>query len=138
MAKIERAVNVNEVCDVNPFGVEALKAAYSPEGEEWLRQMNGYVWDNYLLLRDRVKAELGWTVCELQGTYLAWLDCREAPVGTETIQDELVRSEKVWINSGAMYGDAGYMRINLATSHALFAEALDRIIRGLKRICAAK
>ena len=34
--KIDRAINVNEVCDVNPFGVEALIAAYSEEGSEWL------------------------------------------------------------------------------------------------------
>ena len=31
-AKIERAVNVNEVCDVNPFGPGAAVAAYN-EGE---------------------------------------------------------------------------------------------------------
>lgn len=134
MAKIDRAVNDNEVCDVNPFGVEALKAAYSPEGEEWLRQMNAYVWENYVMLRDRVKSELGWTVCDLQGTYLAWMDCSQAPVDTETIQKELTEVEKVWINAGGMYGDSRYMRINLATSHAIFSEALDRMIRGLKRI----
>ena len=33
--KIDKAININEVCDVNPFGVEALIAAYN-EGEEWL------------------------------------------------------------------------------------------------------
>lgn len=26
--KIDKAININEVCDVNPFGVEALVAAY--------------------------------------------------------------------------------------------------------------
>ena len=33
--KIDRAININEVCDVNPFGVAALQAAYN-ESEEWL------------------------------------------------------------------------------------------------------
>ena len=33
--KIDKAININEVCDVNPFGVEALIAAYN-KGEEWL------------------------------------------------------------------------------------------------------
>lgn len=136
MKKIDRAVNDNEVCDVNPFGVEALKAAYSEEGESWLEQMNGYVYENFLMLREAVRKELGWTVCDLQGTYLAWLDCTAAPVSTEVIQEELTSVEKVWINSGAMYGDARYMRINLATSHEIFREALDRMIRGLKRIIA--
>ena len=37
--KINKAININEVCDVNPFGVEALIAAYN-DGEEWLEELN--------------------------------------------------------------------------------------------------
>lgn len=37
-SKIDRAINDNEVCDVNPFGVIATQAAYN-EGEEWLTQL---------------------------------------------------------------------------------------------------
>ncbi len=33
--RIDRAININEVCDVNPFGVIATIAAYN-KGEEWL------------------------------------------------------------------------------------------------------
>ncbi len=33
--RINRAININEVCDVNPFGVIALQSAYN-EGEAWL------------------------------------------------------------------------------------------------------
>lgn len=130
--KIDRAVNDNEVCDVNPFGIVALKAAYSPEGEEWLSQMNAYIYENYILLRDTMKKELGLTVCELQGTYLAWLDCQPLGISTDLLQERLTDRFGVWINGGSMYADARYMRINLATSHALFREGLNRIIAGLK------
>ena len=41
-AKIDRAININEVCDVNPFGVIALQAAYN-EGAEWLDQLLEYI-----------------------------------------------------------------------------------------------
>lgn len=34
-SRIDKAININEVCDVNPFGVAATIAAYN-EGEEWL------------------------------------------------------------------------------------------------------
>ena len=37
-------------CDVNPFGVEALIAAYN-EGEEWLEELNQYLFANYHYLR---------------------------------------------------------------------------------------
>lgn len=42
--RIDRAININEVCDVNPFGVIALQAAYN-EGEEWLDELNQYLWE---------------------------------------------------------------------------------------------
>ena len=32
-AKIDRAINDNEVCDVNPFGVIATQVAYNEEEE---------------------------------------------------------------------------------------------------------
>lgn len=133
-ARIDRAVNDNEVCDVNPFGIAALKAAYSPEGQEWLCQMNAYVYDNYLLLRDTMKQEFGITVCELQGTYLAWIDCASLSLDTDQIQERLTNESGVWINGGSMYADARYMRINLATSHSLFREGLSRIVTGLHQL----
>jgi len=128
--KIDRAVNDNEVCDVNPFGVTALKAAYTSEGEEWLKEMNEYIFENYTMLRDTFHEKLPHIpVCRLEGTYLAWIDCRACGKSTDDIQNELITKEKVWINGGAMYGDADYMRINLATSHSLFSQALAGIVR---------
>ena len=38
--RIDRAINIHENCDVNPFGVLALEAEYSPEGAEWLKELN--------------------------------------------------------------------------------------------------
>ena len=51
--RIDRAININEVCDVNPFGPVALKAAYN-ESEEWIDALNQYLWDNYCALCDFV------------------------------------------------------------------------------------
>ena len=47
-AKIDRAINDNEVCDVNPFGVIATQVAYN-EGEEWLNQLIKYLQANFSL-----------------------------------------------------------------------------------------
>ena len=49
--KIDKAININEVCDVNPFGVEALIAAYN-EGEEWLEELKSYLFTNYQYLKN--------------------------------------------------------------------------------------
>lgn len=48
--RIDRAVNDNEVCDVNPLGVAALTAAYN-EGAEWLDALRAYLRENYRFLR---------------------------------------------------------------------------------------
>ena len=137
-AKIDRAINDNEVCDVNPFGPVALEAAYTPEGEEWLRQLNAYIWQNYQLLRRTFAARLPeLRVMELEGTYLAWVDCRALTArGTSTAEAEasLKENEKVWINGGAMYGAPDYMRINLACPRARLEEGLERIVCGLRRL----
>ena len=55
-------------------------------------------------------------------------------MSSQEIEEELLRSEKVRVNAGSMYGAEGFVRINLATSRALLSEGLDRMIRGLERL----
>ena len=129
--RIDRAININEVCDVNPFGVTALVAAYSEAGEAWLEELNAYIHGNYEYLKERLQ---GWPVCELEGTYLAWVDCRRLGLPSETIEEELLREEEVWVNAGKMYGTEGFIRINLACPRATLAEGLDRVAAGLSRL----
>ena len=134
-AKIDRAINVNEICDVNPFGPVALEAAYSEEGEAWLNELNLYISENYDLLKERLKE---WPVCDLEGTYLVWVDCRRLGLASEKIEEELLREENVWVNAGTMYGTDGFIRINLACPRALLSEGLDRLAAGLRRLSEAR
>ena len=53
--RIDKAININEVCDVNPFGVIATIAAYN-EGEEWLNQLLQYIHGNYLFFKETVRS----------------------------------------------------------------------------------
>ncbi len=131
---IDRAINVNEICDVNPFGVLALEAEYSPKGAEWLKELNQYIYDNYLLLREKLS---DWPVCKLEGTYLPWVDVSSLGIPSEKIEEELLRNYKVWVNAGAMYGTEGFIRINLATPRSVLAEGLDRVSRGLAALAAS-
>lgn len=130
---IDRAINVNEICDVNPFGVLALEAEYSPEGAEWLKELNQYIYDNYLLLKEKLS---DWPMCKLEGTYLPWVDVSSLGIPSEKIEEELLRNYKVWVNAGAMYGTEGFIRINLATPRSVLAEGLDRVSRGLAALAA--
>ncbi|MDR0977107.1 MAG: pyridoxal phosphate-dependent aminotransferase [Prevotellaceae bacterium] len=132
--KINRALNVNEVCDINVFAVEALIAAYN-EGEEWLEQLKPYLYDNYLYLKSFLQQNLPQLpVLPLEATYLAWVDCSALPKTSKEIATELLEKGKVWVNEGTMYGAAGehFIRINLATPRANLARGLDILLKILR------
>ena len=132
--RIDRAININEVCDVNPFGVIALQAAYSDEGYEWLTQLRAYISSNYDLLRERFARELPkCKVMRMEGTYLAWIDCSELHISSDEIEDMLMHENKVWVNAGSMYGTEGaaFIRINMACTSELLNEGITRIVNGL-------
>ena len=126
--RIDKAININEVCDVNPFGIVATIAAYN-EGEEWLTQLMQYIHSNYVFFRDYCEKHFPQLpVAPLEGTYLAWMDCRCLGLPSEEMEERLVSEEKLWLNAGIMYGKEGegFMRWNLACPRAFVEEGLKR------------
>lgn len=126
--RIDRAINDNEVCDVNPFGVIATEAAYR-EGAGWLQALLEYLYGNYNYMRDYCREHLPeFPLAELEGTYLVWMDCRCLGLDSEVLEERLVGEADLWLNAGTMYGRAaqGFMRWNIACSRSVLAEALRR------------
>ncbi len=128
--RIDRAININEVCDVNPFGIIALEAAYN-DSEDWIDELNQYLWNNYVALRDFINEHLPQlTVCRLEGTYLPWVDVSTLGIPVDQLCDRLLTEGKVWVNPGTMYGPQsgeGYIRFNIACPRARLLEGLQRI-----------
>ncbi len=125
---IDRAINDNEVCDVNPFGVIATEAAYR-HGADWLAQLIGYIWENYRFMQDFCRDALpALPLTRLEGTYLVWMDCRALPFTSDELERRLLTEAKLWLNAGTMYGAAGqgFMRWNIACPRAVLAEGLNR------------
>ena len=132
--KIDKAINVNEVCDVNPFGVEALMAAYT-DGEEWLEELKQYLFANYNYLRAYFEEYLPeFPVSMLEGTYLVWVDCSVLNQSSDEIVKTLLEKEKLWVNEGSLYGEVGegFIRINIACPRQQLIEGLNRLRRALK------
>lgn len=129
--RIDRAININEVCDVNPFGVEALIAAYN-EGGAWLDSLIEYIRGNYEALcaffAERLPAV---RIVPMEGTYLVWADCRELGMTSDDITARLLSEGRVMVSSGTIYGAAGegFIRINIACPR-------ERMMEGLRRIAA--
>lgn len=131
---IDRAINDNEVCDINPFGVVALEAAYN-DGGEWLDALNNYLEDNYLCLRETIGSAFPQLrICDSQATYLAWIDIRPLGISSDNLDKLLRENGKVHINSGTMYAGDGYIRINYACPRLRLAEALRRMTGILKTL----
>ena len=130
--RLDRAININEVCDVNPFGPVALMAAYN-ESEDWIDELNQYLWGNYQVLCNFVAKNLPqWKVSPLEGTYLPWVDIKATGMTSQAYADHLLKETNVWVNPGTMYGKEsgeGYIRLNIACPRALLIEALERIAR---------
>lgn len=133
--KIDKAININEVCDVNPFGVEALIAAYK-EGEEWLEELKLYLYENYNYLKAFFEKYLPeYPVTMLEGTYLVWVDCSVLKQSSAEIVETLLAKEKLWVNEGSLYGEAGegFIRINIACPRQRLMDGLDRLRRALNQ-----
>ena len=131
--RLDRAININEVCDVNPFGPVALMAAYN-ESEQWIDELNQYLWHNYTILCDFIKEKnLQWKVMPLEGTYLVWVDVSAACGNSVATYCERIKQKcKVWLNPGTMYGPTsgeGYLRINIACPQSTLLEALNRLTK---------
>ena len=128
--RINRAIKINEVCDLNPFGPVALKAAYN-ESEDWIDELNQYIGENYQTLRKFFADELPQCkVCKMEGTYLAWVDVSALHEPVEQLCDRIMTEGKVWINPGTMYGQEsgkGFIRINIACPKSRMMEGLQRI-----------
>lgn len=128
--RIDRAININEVCDVNPFGVIALQAAYN-EGEPWLRELNAYIWKNYCDLRDFFAREMPrLRVYNLEGTYLVWVDITATNLNSDDLTERLWQEKQVLVSSGTIYGKhdgEGFIRLNIACPRARMMEGLERI-----------
>lgn len=133
--RIDRAINIFEVCDVNPFSPVALEAAYN-DSENWMDELNEYLFANYQLLCDTFAKELPqYEVMRLEGTYLVWVDVRPSGLTSDEVTEKLLKEGKVQVNSGTMYGQTtgeGYVRINIACPRATLIEGLKRMVNVLK------
>ena len=128
-ARYERTLGVGHLGMGNIFGSVALEAAYS-HGDEWLEQMLGYLWENYLLLKEFIGKNLpNVKVMPLEATYLVWLDFTAYGLKDEELSRFIIEDAKVGLNNGKRFGTGGdgWMRINIGCPRSILAESLERL-----------
>jgi cysteine-S-conjugate beta-lyase len=134
------------------LGVIAHAEAFRTGGD-WLDALLDGLDANRALLGDLVAEQLpGVKYLRPQGTYLAWLDCRELGLkdtGDEEVADGLavvadlsgparwfLDRARVALSSGHVFGTggAGHVRLNFATSQAILVEAISRMGGALETV----
>lgn len=121
--------------NMNRLGLFACRAAYEGGGE-WLDQLIGYLAGNLALVRDFCKNRVPQIqLVEPEGTYLAWLDCRELGMTDDELMAFFSDEAKVWLDPGKHSGEqgSGFMRFNLGSSRSVIAQALDQIEAAWKK-----
>lgn len=112
---------------VGLVGQTAVLAAYR-DGQEWLDQVLAYLQGNRDFIYEYVRQEMpGIKMALPEGTYLAWLDCRQ--VVSEKPYQFFLDKARVAFNDGATFGKGGegYVRMNFGCRRAMLEEGLSRM-----------
>jgi cystathionine beta-lyase len=120
---------------VNVLGYTAALAAYR-DGDEWLDELLLYLEANRDYLLAYLTARMPGIKCKRpEGTFLAWLDCRELGLPGNPHQFFLERA-RVALNDGLHFGEggAGFVRLNFGCPRAILTEALERMRAALAEL----
>jgi cystathionine beta-lyase len=133
--KFERARKGLVSQSLNVFGYTATLAAYR-SGQPWLDALLRYLEANRDFVFEYVNTQLqGVTVWKPEGTYLAWLDCRNAGLPGSP-HEFFLGHARVALNDGATFGRGGegFVRLNFACPRQTLERALDRMGNALANL----
>jgi len=122
--------NKSGITNGNPFGIEALMAAYE-EGEGWLEMLKSYLQSNIDYVKMFLHEEkLPIIPVKTEATFLMWLDCKGLGLSQEALVSFFVNEAKLGLNNGIDFGDnaEGFMRLNVGTSSTVLEEAMQRLL----------
>jgi cysteine-S-conjugate beta-lyase len=128
LRKMLREAQMGLLHGANLLGQLAAYTAYQ-QGQEWLDDLLVYLQGNRDFLyasirRDFPKLHMG----QLEGTYLAWVDCRESGIEGNPA-DFFLKEARVGFNDGAMFGPggAGFVRFNFGCPRQFVSQALQQM-----------
>lgn len=117
---------------VNPFGLEALKAAYN-EGRSWYREMLKYLEGNINYVCEEFSKIDGIKFQKPEGTYLIWVDLSELKCSPKAMHEVFIKN-KIFLSDGAMFGDEMSVRINLAYPREIIHFLVDSFKKSIEEI----
>ncbi len=120
---------------VNIMGLTAALASLR-DGQDWLDQCLSYLEGNRDLLAGYLREKMpSVSMARMEGTYLAWLDCRRSGIPGNPF-DFFLKESRVALNDGVEYGKGGegFARLNFACPRKTLIDALDRMADALGKL----
>ena len=121
---------------VNSFAIAAVTSIMKGEADEWSQALTAYLYNN---LQETLKFieenHLPLIPYKPEGSFLLWIDCREAGIGTRNLDKFFMEKAHLHLDDGVdNFGPEGegFVRINLAVTNAVLKEALERIKKALQ------
>lgn len=114
---------------MNPMMLPAYRAAYTPEGAAWVKEMMSYVAENYHMVDQFFKEELpAFKAIKPEGTFILWVDARSFCDDEEKLIAFLNEKAFFHVDPGTQYnGDPGFFRMTLSVPRAELRSALESL-----------
>lgn len=132
-------MEAGEFCEGHLLAYIGAAAAYT-HGEEWLKQMLGYVQGNIDFTENYLKEHIpGIGMIRPQASYLIFLDCRALGLPQEELVKFFVEKARLALNDGTMFGKPGegFMRLNIGCPRSVLERALQQLAVAVKEVRSA-
>ena len=126
-------MEASELTGGNIFAYAATVAAYE-KGEEWRKQMLGYVQGNIDFIVDFLKTNIPQIKPMIpEASFLIWLDCKELGMETDDLFDFFAQKAGLGLNKGTTFGQGGeyHLRLNVASSRLILKKAMKQLSKAV-------
>lgn len=99
-------------------------------GKVWIQELKVHLYKNFLMLDTLCREYSEFIkVIPIEGTYLAWLDCRGMGLKDKALREFFIKEARLGLNAGLSFGreGSGFMRLNFALSSAKMSEVIKRL-----------
>ena len=116
---------------VNSFAIAAVTSIMKGQADEWMKELTSYLKRNLQEILDFIESNhLPLIPYVPEGSFLLWLDCRKAGIGTRNLDRFFMEKAHIHLDDGEEnFGPEGegFIRINFAVTNQVLKEALERI-----------
>jgi cysteine-S-conjugate beta-lyase len=94
------------------------------EGEPWRQELIQYLRGNRDLVREKIKSIDGLSICKMEGSYLAWIDCSKLHHDNPY---QLFLDHGLATSPGSQFNREQFVRLNFGTQKSRLEQALNII-----------